>query len=141
MKRIIRLTESDLTRIVRRVIKEEESIASGDQNWLKILSGLKTFNNPKVINFKYGGKPITSLNWGKHSNAGKNKNWGLSIVSDERITFQTSDEIQSKLFENEMKVENNYNNLSGNYSYDGDIDFSNPQKIISKIKSVITILG
>jgi predicted subunit of tRNA(5-methylaminomethyl-2-thiouridylate) methyltransferase len=30
MKRIIRLTESDLTRIVRRVINEDESKLSGD---------------------------------------------------------------------------------------------------------------
>jgi hypothetical protein len=141
MKKVIRLSESDLARIVKRVISEQEAVDSEEQNWLKTLSGLKTFNNPKVINFKYGGKPITSLNWGKHSDAGKNKNWGLSVSSDGSITFQTSDQIQSKLFENKMGVKNNYNNLSKNYSYKGDVDFSSPQNIISKIKSVITILG
>jgi hypothetical protein len=141
MKKIIRLTETDLARIVKRVVSEQMEMGSGDQNWLKILSGLKTFNNPKVINFKSDGKPITSLNWGKHSDSGKNKNWGLSVSSDGSMTFQTSDQIQSKLFENKMGVKNNYNSLSKNYSYNSDMDFSIPQDIISKIKSVITILG
>jgi len=81
------------------------------------------------------------LNWGKHSDSGRNKNWGLSVSSDGSMTFQTSDQIQSKLFENKMGVKNNYNSLSKNYSYMSNMDFSSPQNIISKIKCVITILG
>ena len=109
----------------------------GNQNWLKVLSGLKTFNNPKVINFKFEGKPVTTLNWGTHSEAGKDKNWGLSIGSDGDISFTTKDEIQSKLFEDAMGVENYYNKLNGSYSYMEEIDYSNPQDLVTKIKSII----
>ena len=126
---------------VKTLISEEESMMDGNQNWLKVLSGLRTFNNPKVINFKYEGKPITSLNWGTHSEAGKDKNWGLSIASDGDISFTTKDEIQSKLFEDAMGVENYYNKLNGSYSYMEEIDYSNPQDLVTKIKSIIKVLG
>lgn len=61
MKRIIRLTESDLTRIVKRIIKEEQLNNSSDDNWPIIYSGLKSFtdvsgNNPKIIPYMYAGK-------------------------------------------------------------------------------------
>ena len=50
MKRIIRLTESDLTRIVRRVIKESETVATGGgltafQTIKKGMEGLGTDEN------------------------------------------------------------------------------------------------
>jgi len=114
---------------------------SFDKNWLTILSGLKNFNNPKVINFNDDGKTITSLNWGTHSQSGRNKNWGLSISSDNSLAFQTKDEIQSKVFNTVMRLKSNFNSLSKNYSYSGDINFSNPNEVISKIKNIILSLG
>jgi len=142
MKKIVRLTESDLVRIVKRVISEQENNKpSFDKNWLTILSGLKNFNSPKVINFNDDGKPITSLNWGTHSESGRNKNWGLSISSDNSLAFQTKDEIQSKVFNTVMRLKPNFNSLSKNYSYSGDINFSNPNEVISKIKNIILSLG
>lgn len=57
MKKIIRLTESDLTRIVRRVIKEQESgIASGA---IKPLGGGYTENAKKAIKFIEDGMGST----------------------------------------------------------------------------------
>ena len=145
MKKVIRLTESDLMRIVKRVISEQEGRPDPsthfDNNWLKTLSGLKNFNNPKVINFKYEGEPVTSLNWGIHSDQGRNKNWGLSLSSDNDLSFQTKDEIQSKVFQTVMGLKPDFNNLSKSYSYNGDIDFSNSSELISKIKKIILSLG
>ena len=46
MKKIIRLTESDLTRIIKRVIKEEEDFDS----LVKKVFGKKTPNVSKVSN-------------------------------------------------------------------------------------------
>ena len=64
MKRIVRLTERDLTRIVKQVISETEEESQNmltDKNWLTIYNGLKTVsdssgNMPKIINFTYEGK-------------------------------------------------------------------------------------
>jgi len=147
MKRIIRLTESDLTRIVRRVIMEEESLnldstgSSVSKNWPSILSGLKSFNNPKVINFKFKGNPMTSLNWGTNSEQGKDKNWGISLSSDNNFVFLTKDMIQSKVFNSVMGLKPEFNNSNKSYLYTGDMDFSNPSNVISKIKNVILSLG
>jgi hypothetical protein len=165
MKKVIKLTESDLMRIVKRVISEQNSAGakqvqpykgsiptknkthtglgdnSFDKNWLTILSGLKNFNSPKVINVNYDGKPITSLNWGIHSDSGRNKNWGLSISSDNNFVFQTKDEIQSKVFKNVMGLKPNFNNSDKSYVYTDDIDLSNPSELISKVKKTILSLG
>ena len=143
MKKVIRLTESDLMRIVKRVISEQSlgDKPSFDKNWLKTLSGLKNFNNPKVINFKYEGEPVTSLNWGIHSDQGRKKNWGLSLSSDNSLSFQTKDEIQSKVFQTVMGLKPEFNSLSKSYSYNGDVGFSNSSELISKIKKIILSLG
>jgi len=128
MKRIIRLTESDLTRIVKRVIKESEELTAPNLNptydgdWKKIYNVLKNVtdtsgNKPKIINFKHDGKPVTTLNWGSHSDVGKKKNWGLSIGSDDRtISFQTKDENLAKIFNKVTGKTLEKNDLSGTYS-------------------------
>jgi hypothetical protein len=59
MKRIIRLTESDLTRIVRRVIKEQEAPATGNGGPLagQLVSRVdgKTFQWGDTVEFKFPG--------------------------------------------------------------------------------------
>lgn len=148
MKRIVRLTESDLARIVRRVISETEEESQNmlpDKNWLTIYSGLKTVsdssgNMPKIINSTYEGKKRTSLNWGSHSEAGKKKKWGLNVSSDDQeLGFSTEDEMTSKRYEN----------LSGGKSYyDGKyysdflpLNYSNPQTVISTVKKLVKGMG
>lgn len=51
MKRIIRLTENDLTRIVRRVIKEQETVGGGGltiSNGTTLSNGLKITGEPEI---------------------------------------------------------------------------------------------
>jgi hypothetical protein len=50
MKRIIRLTENDLTRIVRRVIKEQETVGGGGSAVATV--GSKLSNGMEIINLK-----------------------------------------------------------------------------------------
>ena len=140
LNRFKQLLESSMGN-VKPLISEDKDMMAGDSNWSKILAGLKTYNNPKVINFNYDGKPYTSLNWGTHSEAGKNKNWGFSLTSDGSVSFQTKEEDQASVFESTMGVETDYNNTSGTYSYFEDMDYSNPTGVITKVKSLITSLG
>ena len=148
MKRIIRLTESDLARIVRRVISETEEESQNmllDKNWLTISSGLKSVtdssgNMPKIINFTSDGEKITSLNWGRHSEAGKKKKWGLSISSDDQeLKFTTEDETTSEIYED---LTDRTCSLSGRYYSDFQpLNYSKPNTVISTVKNIIKGLG
>jgi hypothetical protein len=134
MGRIVRLTEQDLARIVKRVIREQEETSG----WENVKKQLINYESPKVINFTYEGKPTTSLNWGMHSRRGKD-NWGLSISSDDGIKFQTTDEVQSLLFKSITKNKSmvNYNNR---WSTDFDLNYTD-SKIVPMIKNLIDVLG
>lgn len=148
MKRIVRLTESDLARIVRRVISEKEEESQNmliDKNWLTIFSGLKSVtdssgNMPKIIKFTSDGEKITSLNWGTHSEAGKKKKWGLSMSSDDQeLKFSTEDETTSEIYENLM---GRTCSKSGPYYTDFlPLNYSNPQIVISTVKKIVKGLG
>jgi hypothetical protein len=148
MKKIIKLTESDLTRIVRRVISEQKKESEDmtfDKNWVTIYNGLKTVtdssgNMPKIINFTYEGKKMQSLNWGTFSEAGKKKKWGLGIDShDPELVFATKDEMTSKKYES----------LTGKkciktpsyYSYELPLNYSKPDQVISTVKKIIKGMG
>jgi len=140
MKKIVRLTESDLARIVRRVINEE--MESANDNWSIIYSGLKSFtdvsgNRPKIIPFMYEGKKITSLNWGNHSDAGRKKPWGISVSSDDqRLNFGTEYKDTAELYK---KLTGKSTYFDGKYySDDLTLDYSNPQNVISTVKKIIT---
>lgn len=148
MKRIIRLTESDLARIVKRVISETEEESQNmlpDKNWLTIYNGLKTVsdssgNMPKIINFTYEGKKITSLNWGNHSDAGKKKKWGLSMDSnDQELFFATEDEMTSKIYEKLSGGKSYYDGK--HYGVDLPLNYSNPQTVISTVKKLVKGIG
>ena len=98
--------------------------------------------SPKVINFNYNGKPITSLNWGSHKGPGFK--WGLSLSSDSGIAFQTDIESNSKIFSDKVKQAGLslneglfFNDLSKRWSTQIDLDYSDPQKIITLIQDII----
>lgn len=137
MKKVVRLTENDLVKIVKRVINEQSPMV--DKSWSIILSGLKQFNNPKVINFTSKDKRITSLNWGTHSEQGRTKNWGLSLSSDNDLVFQTTDENQSNVFQQVTGLKPN--DLSNRYLYSGKMNFNNPNEVVSKVQKIIKSLG
>jgi hypothetical protein len=135
MKKIVRLTESDLARIVKRVINEEmdaESLTDTGSDFSSVIKSLKTFNSPKIINFQWKGKPMTTLNWGKMSDRGKDKSWGYAIGTDGKQTFLTTNPKESKLFEKTMGVKTN--KYTENYSWDGSID---PTNAVTKVKELI----
>ena len=102
MKKIIRLTESDLARIVKKVINEQTSVKQGRSNpqWIMLVDKLKNLSySPKVLTFNsYDTPPVPSqsLNWGTaKSSRGK---YGFAIAStdskmpQERITLFNSDD-------------------------------------------------
>jgi hypothetical protein len=164
MKRIIRLTESDLTRIVRRVIQEQEtgfpssliggggskstggggskstggggSKSTGGNAINTFINTLKTFNTPKVINYQDNGEPMTTLNWGKMSDRGKNKSWGYAIGTDGYQVFLSTNPREAKLFE--MIMGKKTEKVTENYSYDGFMDSTTT---ISKVKELINGLN
>lgn len=107
MKRIIRLTESDLTRIVKRVIKEQSSTEEGRNNpqWVNLVSKLKTLSYPpKVLTFNSYDTPSVpsqSLNWGTAK--GSNGKYALTIGSTdfkmpkERMSLFNSDDRKNQM--------------------------------------------
>jgi len=157
MKKIIRLTESDLTRIVRRVIQEQETgfpssliggggsksiggggskSIGGGKDFSSVISSLKTFNIPKVINFQDKGELMTTLNWGKMSDRGKNKSWGYAIRSDGHQVFLSTNPREAKLFE--MIMGKKTEKHTENYSYDGFMDSTTA---VLKVKELINGLN
>ena len=148
MRRIIKITQSDLARIVKRVISEKEEESQNmllDKNWLTIYNGLKSVtdssgNMPKVINFTYEGKKITSLNWGNHSDAGKKKKWGLSMSSDDQeLGFSTEDETTSKTYE-KLTSRKCYKSPKC-YTDELPLNYSKPDTVISTVKKLVKGMG
>ena len=114
MKRVVRLTESDLARIVRRVIKEAEmdsDMSMTNTGWNKVYDALSVFKNPKIIKWKDSDGANASLNWGSHKTGGNS--WGLSVNSDGNISFQSEDDEELGIFdditeENGFMVDDDY---------------------------------
>jgi len=148
MKRIVRLTESDLARIVRRVISETEEESQNmllDKNWLTISSGLKSVtdssgNMPKIINWTDEEGNQQSLNWGNKSEAGKKKKWGLSLSTyNHNLEFATEDEATSEIYEN---LTDRTCSKSGPYYTDElPLNYSIPNTVISTVKKIVKGMG
>jgi len=83
MKRIIRLTESDLTRIVRRVIKEQEEVGEGFLSNL-FGGGKKEDEKDKDYSDEELDLPM------KEMNKSNNPNYELH-VNDEQVCFSISE--------------------------------------------------
>ena len=121
---------------VKPLINEDEMAG-----WSAVKKSLMG-TSPKVINFNYNGKPITSLNWGSHKSPGFK--WGLSLSSDSGIKFQTDIESNTKIFSDKVKQaglpfnkSSFFNDESKRWSTRIDLDYSDPQKIITLIKDII----
>ncbi len=107
MKKVVRLTESDLTRIIKRVIQEQSNVKEGrnNPNWINLVSKLKNLTySPRVLTFNsYDVPPIQSqsLNWGTAK--GPNGKYGLSMPSTdskmpkERIILFNSDDRENQI--------------------------------------------
>ena len=142
------ISEEEKNRILemhssKKNVISEEMLQSDTKNmWTPIEKGLINFNAPKVIKSKTmdSGKPFTTLNWGSHKEKGHN--WGVSIdSSDPRLSFTTSDEIQGKIYKQVTGSEPTYNKLSKRWSStDYKLDYSNPTKVISLIKELVSSL-
>ena len=93
MKKVVRLTEADLVRIVKRVIKEQGITGRNNPRWIKLFNVLRNIGSPKVLTFKdFDGNPSQSLNWGttKTSNA----NYGLAASDAHESFYLMSDNKQ-----------------------------------------------
>jgi hypothetical protein len=93
MKKVVRLTEADLVRIVKRVIKEQGITGRNNPRWVKLFNVLRNIGSPKVLTFKdFDGNPSQSLNWGttKTSNA----NYGLAASDAHESFYLMSDNKQ-----------------------------------------------
>lgn len=111
MKKVIKLTESDLMRIVKRVIKENEMMTGKTPQgaekplWKNFVSTLKTLSYPpKVLTWtNYGDKyQMQSLNWGR-AKTGKVGVYSLAILAtdsevpnEEMELFNTDNRNQQK---------------------------------------------
>jgi len=161
MKKVITLTESDLVKIVKRVVKEQDKSPTtynklekaiqmpkakspkspeGRNNplWKKLVSTLQYLKYPpKVLTFDSYGRPSIpsqSLNWG--TTAGDRGLYGLSIAS----TDSTSPKEQIQLFntnnkENQMNMHKWWQ--SKGYKTNGreiEIKFSDAEKLKENIE-------
>jgi hypothetical protein len=141
MKKIIRLTESDLMRIVKKVIGEQTSVKEGRNNplWVNLVSKLKTLTySPKVLTFNsYDTPPIPSqsLNWGTAK--GPNGKYALAIASTdsktpkEIITLFNSDDRK-----NQMEMHNWWKKRGYETNgFDIKINFKDSDKLRTDIES------
>lgn len=145
MKKIVRLTENDLIRIVKRVINEQTSVEEGRNNplWVDLVSKLKTLSfQPKILTFNsYDTPPIPSqsLNWGKAK--GPNGKYAFSIAStDSKMTKEIMTLFNSKDKENQMEMHNWWKKRG--YVTDGNdllISFKDADKLKSDIEEFFKI--
>lgn len=93
------LLESELARIVKRLIQEQVTKGRNNPRWIKLFNVLRNIGSPKVLTFKdFDGNPSQSLNWGttKTSNA----DYGLAASDAHESFYLMSDNKQllSSLF-------------------------------------------
>jgi hypothetical protein len=140
-----KLTEADLTRIIKRVIKEQSNVKEGrnNPNWINLVSKLKNLTySPKVLTFNsYDVPPIQSqsLNWGTAK--GPNGKYAFAIPStdstgpEERIILFNSDD-----GENQIQMHNWWKKRG--YTINGEdisINFKDADKLRNDIESFFKV--
>jgi hypothetical protein len=134
MKRIVRLTESDLARIVRRVISEEMEQESGLDGWSKIVTSLQN-TNPKLIKMKDGDQ---SLNWYGHR-----PKWNIAISKNGSFLFTIYGDLEKlELIQKLCKMKGFPVEMSStkNFLYTSDYTTFPTDKLTSLIKEIINNL-
>lgn len=82
MSKIVKLTESDLFRIVKKVLQEQLTV-DGGQNFKTFEKSMMGVNpQPRKFNYKVEDTAVTSLNWG--SSATRNNPASYSVAIDSR---------------------------------------------------------
>lgn len=82
MSKIIKLTEADLNRIVKKVLQEQLTV-DGGQNFKTFEKSMMGVNpQPRKFNYKVEDTEVTSLNWG--STATRNNTASYSVAIDSR---------------------------------------------------------
>ena len=82
MSKIVKLTERDLNRIVKKILQEQLTVDDG-QNFKKFEKSMMGVNpQPRKFNYKVEDTVVTSLNWG--SAATRNPTASYSVSTDSR---------------------------------------------------------
>ena len=112
MKKIIRLTESDLSRIVRRTILEmkhnEEtehlSEKEWDDIWYKLRKVSKTFSHPEDGNFVFGGLFFYYTDGVLEIGDQKLSDWARDLERGREILDKYADRLRKLLDESELDL-------------------------------------
>ena len=160
MKKVVRLTESDLARIVKRVINEQDKLHASvnklekaiqmskapegrnNPDWKNLVLKLKNLSYPpRILTFNsYDTPPIPSqsLNWGTAK--GTNGKYALAIMStDHTMPKERMDLFNSDDRKNQMEMHNWWKKRG--YVTDGDeisINFKDADKLRNDIEEFFT---
>jgi hypothetical protein len=134
MKKVIRLTESDLIRLVKRVISEQNKTDRNNPRWIKLFSVLKGIGDPKILTFKdFDGNPSQSLNWGTAKQRGANYALSIDDSKEELYLFSDNKNLEPKL--HQWWAEKGYE--IDKYGKSVKINFDNINKIASDLQSFL----
>jgi hypothetical protein len=134
MKKIIRLTESDLTRLVKRVIEEQSKMDRNNPRWIKLFNVLKGIGAPKILTFEdFDGNPSQSLNWGTAKQVGGNYAMGIGDSKEELYLFSDNKNLEPKL--HQWWAEKGY--TIDKYEKRVKINFDNVDKIAVDLQKFI----
>jgi|LakMenE18May11ns_1017448.scaffolds.fasta_scaffold9845628_2 hypothetical protein len=143
MKKVIKLTESELTNLIKNIISEVNNMV--DDNWMIIKEKLKSYD-PQSVSITYEGRDIEKLSFGIYKRS--RYDWGLSVDSDGEIDFQTFSIDKSKLYAGIIKkygltIDENdmYSVIAKRYIDSQKVDISNPNKVITLMTELLNTLS
>ena len=160
MKKVVRLTESDLARIVKRVINEQDKLPASvnklekaiqmskapegrnNPDWKNLVLKLKNLSYPpRILTFdSYGTPPIPSqsMNWG--TTKGPKGNYGFAIAStDHTAPKETMELFNTNDKKNEIEMHNWWKNKGYIINRDEiSINFKDADKLRNDIEEFFT---
>ena len=85
MSKIVKLTERDLNRIVKKILQEQLTVDDG-QNFKTFEKSMMGVNpQPRKFNYKVEDTVVTSLNWGSADKRNKTASYSVSTVSTDPV--------------------------------------------------------